>query len=1596
MEKHGLTGKKLAIFSVDDAFSISSQLCRGDVNLDPLEEPLIRERFSSNNSSRWETPTVSAASGEALNTRPARRRNLSDEEVNARKQREDQQKEYWSRELYLELKKFEAPALQHLEHCVSDRHLHMALAGRTRYNTLKRYVKTWMAFMQWLEAAKGVIDYPVPGDLVEYLFSRFDEPCGPTIPGLIVKAVTWMERTACIDDRMKVGESQVVLSVKDYIVEMLSKDSPPKRRAPRYPAVFLEALEVMVENDTLLMGTRAVAWIKLFKIWASLRWDDIQKVVPKELKYYAGRMTTILRITKTTGPTKRVQELPVCVSEHAYVTSPFWLKTGFDLFKTYANFERDYMLPKLNRDWSSFRRSMATYNDVTSYSSYVRKAAKRPGTTEPLLDPSLSTFWTEHSERATLPTGLALLRTAKEERDMLGRWKPDGSDTYIRMYNGVVARLQQQYAKAVRVDNRTGLLDERDVIESAMSWLTDRCEQLPENQVQLIISHLEDSMRWQVQPGWELTGQVEEEDVPEDTQSAPNAQPLQVQKQQTEKDALKRGGADLRFTLSRNDVTDDLQAAFFTNGITTVQKFSSFFRSEEDLIQVMKDSFATDADDGLEARAQLASVICAWRETQTKQKRQAEVEAEMDTREWTKPIPTGDYINLRNAFMRAHGKVEDKVTPSKEYLEKKLQELKNGEFRAELLSEVVSKDEVDPDIMVPVFDSKGSLSVKKGTTTVALPTGPEQLRRRLTVMLHCVMMLALKHTNREEIQDMSRDTMERYKDYILGDYVWGLSSTDLQGNQIQTPPWSLVLSYEHAVRKRAYNLMVTEHLRIGAALEQAWKCPVTKERHFITPLALYSKRSNPRRQGAFGHNRISLTYGYKEAQRWRTSLLKVEMVDIQVKPHLDLTQKAVQDSDRQNYEVLKPDGRKLAGGLGSPRKCQPPGKDRSFHDGAGLLSMGRWDVEQRIWSKGVFWERLRKGTIELIEKHLGDERALDRAGFEMAVRGEAGCNIVRDEKLKSDIRLFWIDLLRQHGSKQEGLDHVAPGQPFHLRLMKELLAFGEDADREFLMQGEVGYPVGVLTPLPRTPHCYEEQTTWRLEDDPHMQEEVWRSNYQSVGEHVQFVREHFTEECAEGLMERLTLEQAKTRFGDKIAISSLAVLVEQNHQGKKRVIHDATHGTKLNNRIRCRDKTRSPSAREKQYLLAYFQENKCSVFSLVGDISKAHRRFLHAPGAGIRLVHELLGPQMPVELLLFADDLEALGASAGGRRGITLAFLYMSVLGFPFKWTKQRGGLRVEWIGLFSDYSVYKLGLSPSRARWMHDWVKELADTGTTTAKNFEQGLGRLGFAAMALTWERPFLGPLYSWCAAIRTKRGALRVPAMLRTILRFLAKRFLAGGDLQCPPPLKRQEGKQVIFYTDAKATEESAWIGGFKQGTYGKVLAWFSEEVPLSWAPWLKLKRDPKRIIAALELLASLVAVKLWMQPAQQSSEAVCWLKGKTDNQSNTYALTKWMSTKFPLTIFIMEMSESLRLGRCNLTLDWVPREWNQLADDLTNQKFDKFSLQDRIRWDRFQQEWLVLEEFMAHANSFHDETRKRKSEPQVQMPRKRKRVSSLKPW
>ena len=55
----------------------------------------------------------------------------------------------------------------------------------------------------------------------------------------------------------------------------------------------------------------------------------------------------------------------------------------------------------------------------------------------------------------------------------------------------------------------------------------------------------------------------------------------------------------------------------------------------------------------------------------------------------------------------------------------------------------------------------------------------------------------------------------------------------------------------------------------------------------------------------------------------------------------------------------------------------------------------------------------------------------------------------------------------------------------------------------------------------------------------------------------------------------------------------------------------------------------------------------------------------------------------------------------------------------------------------------------------------------------FAAGLGRLGFAATGLPWEKPFLGPVYVWSAAIRQQSGKVYVPWAILIILDWIASR-------------------------------------------------------------------------------------------------------------------------------------------------------------------------------------------------------------------------------
>ena len=90
-------------------------------------------------------------------------------------------------------------------------------------------------------------------------------------------------------------------------------------------------------------------------------------------------------------------------------------------------------------------------------------------------------------------------------------------------------------------------------------------------------------------------------------------------------------------------------------------------------------------------------------------------------------------------------------------------------------------------------------------------------------------------------------------------------------------------------------------------------------------------------------------------------------------------------------------------------------------------------------------------------------------------------------------------------------------------------------------------------------------------------------------------------------------------------------------------------------------------------------------------------------------------------------------------------------------------------------------------------------------------------------------LGPLYAWS-------GPMKLPVMLRVLMGWLGERLQR--------PRKAEHGR--------------AWIGAFldisrMSGTKG-------------WAPWAFVKGDTKKVIAALELLATLIGVRLWVPEGQ----------------------------------------------------------------------------------------------------------------------------------
>jgi len=465
------------------------------------------------------------------------------------------------------------------------------------------------------------------------------------------------------------------------------------------------------------------------------------------------------------------------------------------------------------------------------------------------------------------------------------------------------------------------------------------------------------------------------------------------------------------------------------------------------------------------------------------------------------------------------------------------------------------------------------------------------------------------------------------------------------------------------------------------------------------------------------------------------------------------------------------------------------------------------------------------------------------------------------------------------------------------------------------------------------------------------------------------------------------LTTRKEHYKNKLCIAAQGALAKTLGSEEFRIIHDGTNQVDINRAIRVRDQLRNPTHHEgTRYLQEMAQDPSHFHFSLMVDVRKAHRRvavregdwpfqackvresddhlFLNCVGtfgiasagywwgrlyaAVTRALHYGLGTRYMLWALSYADDSWLVGRGQDAFRSLAMALLLLTVLDIPFTWGKVRGGFQTDWIGYWVDVARFQIGISFRRQEWLVKWITGKLAQPAVLAREMREGLGRLGFAAGPLEHLRPFLGPVYAWCAVTHPAAYAA-LPLLLRIVLELLLKATLAKRVVLCREP-RRQRGE--LFRLDAKAEGDDVMVGGWETGPSPSTSTsrWFAVRLTRRNAPWAFARGETFRVIAALELFGFLCGVMAFVEPNDDANfEGEMCFTAFTDNQSNGFLIDRLQTTKFPLCLILMEVAWQLQERNISANLRWVPRLQNEEADALTNGDFSAFDPERRIHME-----------------------------------------------
>ena len=315
----------------------------------------------------------------------------------------------------------------------------LGVLGTARVGTVRARLRDWGRLVRWL-VAHGYPCWPTSAkQIVEYLHDGVAEGFPKSFPRNTLAAVHWMETRSGLGSSVHLAGEDLLKKTAGWAETQLDAAVTPVRKALQFPVGLVVALEVFVCDETSEYALRVVAWTRLLKYWAALRQDDLLRIAPEDVEARAGALQARLTRTKTSGTGKKVRELPVTVPSTASYTGLPWATVGFGLFQAVEPSGRRWFLPRPMGDLSGFTTRVISNTESSWVARLVLSKLRVPAydldtglwgsdSREYLLKGEWPRIWSTHSERASLVSLLATAGVGKDERNLIGRWSPEGSD----------------------------------------------------------------------------------------------------------------------------------------------------------------------------------------------------------------------------------------------------------------------------------------------------------------------------------------------------------------------------------------------------------------------------------------------------------------------------------------------------------------------------------------------------------------------------------------------------------------------------------------------------------------------------------------------------------------------------------------------------------------------------------------------------------------------------------------------------------------------------------------------------------------------------------------------------------------------------------------------------------------------------------------------------------------------------------------------------------------------------------------------------------------------------------------------------------------